>query len=73
MQVLLMLSTDLDGSQTRDSAALEKLLSALMDEIGEESGATSGSESNNQTPSERSCKREFQLVVLRLFSVLMSR
>lgn len=73
MQVLLMLSTDLDGSRPRDSAALDKLLSALVDEIEEERGATSGSESIDQTPSERSRKREFQLVVLRLFSVLMSR
>ena len=70
MQVLLMLSTDLDGCDDRDSAALDRLLNALVNEVekAKEAGTAAGS-----TPADRSNQREFQLVVLRLFSVLMSR
>ena len=68
MQVLLMLSTDLDGGDERDSAALDNLLMALVDEV------QSDKEKNGPaSPSERSSHREFQLVVLRLLSVSMSR
>ena len=68
MQVLLMLSTDLDGNDEKDSAALDKLLFALVDEVD------SGKEENGtESPSERTSHREFQLVVLRLLSVSMSR
>ena len=68
MQVLLMLSTDLDGGDERDSAALDNLLMALVDEV------QSDKEKNGPaSSSERSSHREFQLVVLRLLSVSMSR
>ena len=86
MQVLLMLTTDLDAGQDRDRAVLNKLLATLIAELGVGSLAKSGGQ-NGQTSaaagedfynannccSVRSNLREMQLVIMRLFSVLMSR
>ena len=68
MQVLLMLSTDLDGDDDRDNTALDQLLTALIYETTSLLG-----EDEIEGMAERSNPREFTLVVLRLFSVLMSR
>ena len=86
MQVLLMLTTDLDAGQDRDRAVLDKLLATLIAELGVGSLANSGGagQSNAAAPGEefynannccsvRSNLREMQLVIMRLFSVLMSR
>ena len=84
MQVLLLLTTDLTE---KDKATLDHLLSALMRELNvvEEDDETSQSEtvkneentiklrSELTSMSKRSNLKEMQLVILRLFSVLMSR
>ena len=66
MQLALALSTDLDLENDRDSAALKSLIQALLNEM--EIGTVLSSE-----PASRDAKKEFQLLILRLFSVLMSR
>ena len=65
-----MLSTDLEGSDDRDNAALDQLLTALVQEIIHLEEDVTNEDLN---VAERSNAKEFQLVVLRLFSVLMSR
>ena len=67
MQVILMLTTDLDGNEERDCATFDRLLTVLIAELSIQDGKTT------EEPSQRSSTREFQLVILRLFSVLMSR
>ncbi len=67
MQVLLMLTTDLDSKEERDRVVLDKLLKTLIEELN-----IQRRESEDKA-CERSNLREMQLVVLRFFSVLMSR
>ncbi len=62
-----MLTTDLDGSEERDVVSFEKLIGALIKEL------SIGDPDTEDEPSVRSNRRELQLVILRLFSVLMSR
>lgn len=66
MQVMLMLTADLDpAGDEKDAAVLERLLEALLAELQ--------SDESTERTSQRTKRREMQLVVLRLFSVLMSR
>ncbi|XP_076048949.1 E3 ubiquitin-protein ligase-like protein poe isoform X2 [Oratosquilla oratoria] len=65
-QVVLMLSSDLDGNETRDRTSLNNLLTALMGQLHITSGAVTN-------VSERNAEKEVQLVVMRLLSVMMSR
>ena len=65
MQVILMLSSDLDGNSEKHKEVLDNLLTVTINEL-ELTGSVDRSW-------ERSDVREFQLVILRLFSVLMSR
>ncbi len=67
MQVILVLTTDLDANEEKDMAVLDKLLQTLLAEI------TSEDDNIANRASVRNSKREVQLVILRLFSVLMSR
>lgn len=67
MQVILMLTSDLDGSQEMDQNVLSKLLTALIDRL-----EISPSAEPNQMAS-RSAKSEVQLVILRLVHVLMAK
>ncbi|XP_014478762.1 PREDICTED: protein purity of essence isoform X5 [Dinoponera quadriceps] len=66
MQVVLMLTSDLDGQDERDKACVERLLQMLVKELEMDKPDT-----NNIC--ERSNKREVHLVIMRLLSVLMSR
>lgn len=66
MQVLLMLTSDLDGQEERDKACVERLLHILVNELEMDKPDT-----NNIC--QRSNKREVHLVIMRLLSVLMSR
>ena len=66
MQLALALSTDLDLENDREHAALKSLIQALLNEM--DMGSTLSTD-----PSSRNAKKEFQLLILRLFSVLMSR
>ncbi|KYM85360.1 E3 ubiquitin-protein ligase UBR4 [Atta colombica] len=66
MQVVLMLTADLDGQDERDKACIERLLQMLVKELEMDKPDT-----NNIC--ERSNKREVHLVIMRLLSVLMSR
>ncbi|KAG5320052.1 POE protein, partial [Acromyrmex heyeri] len=66
MQVVLMLTADLDGQDERDKACVERLLQMLVKELEMDKPDT-----NNIC--ERSNKREVHLVIMRLLSVLMSR
>ena len=62
-----MLTTDLDGNEDLDLATFQMLLGTLIGELEIKDPATT------EEPSQRSNLREYQLVILRLFSVLMSR
>uniref|UniRef100_A0A1S4GBR0 UBR-type domain-containing protein n=1 Tax=Anopheles gambiae TaxID=7165 RepID=A0A1S4GBR0_ANOGA len=66
MQVILMLTSDLDGTQEADQQALSLLLQALIDRL--EIPSTKMYEMANRNP-----KTEVQLVVLRLIGVLMGK
>ncbi|KAL0119215.1 hypothetical protein PUN28_009656 [Cardiocondyla obscurior] len=66
MQVVLMLTADLDGQDERDKACVERLLQMLVKELEMDKPDT-----NNIC--ERNNKREVHLVIMRLLSVLMSR
>ncbi|XP_025161061.1 protein purity of essence isoform X3 [Harpegnathos saltator] len=66
MQVVLMLTSDLDGQDERDKACVERLLQMLVKELEMDKPDT-----NNIC--ERSNKREVHLVIMRVLSVLMSR
>ena len=61
MQVILMLTTDLDGNEERDCATFDRLLTVLITELSIQDVKTT------EEPSQRSSLREFQLVILRLF------
>ncbi|KAJ6631770.1 Protein purity of essence [Pseudolycoriella hygida] len=67
MQVILMLTSDLDGNQEMDRNVLSKLLSALIDRLE----ITPSAEPNQMAL--RSPKTEVQLVILRLVHVLMAK
>ncbi|XP_054271979.1 E3 ubiquitin-protein ligase UBR4-like isoform X4 [Macrosteles quadrilineatus] len=66
MQVVLMLTSDLDGNEERDRACLENLLTAVIGELSMRSPDMS--DVCKRTP-----QREVHLVIMRLISVLMSR
>ncbi|CAH1787172.1 unnamed protein product, partial [Owenia fusiformis] len=66
MQVLLMLTSDLDSEEQKDKATLDTLLTALLREMEISRKELSG-------VSCRTHRHEFQLIVMRLLSVLMSR
>ncbi|XP_055254807.1 E3 ubiquitin-protein ligase UBR4 [Moschus berezovskii] len=66
MQVILMLTTDLDGEDEKDKGALDNLLSQLIAELGMDKKDVS-------RKSERSALNEVHLVLMRLLSVFMSR
>eukprot|EP00095_Tigriopus_kingsejongensis_P009320 maker-scaffold486_size158769-snap-gene-0.26 protein:Tk09320 transcript:maker-scaffold486_size158769-snap-gene-0.26-mRNA-1 annotation:"e3 ubiquitin-protein ligase ubr4" len=67
MQVILMLTTDLDATEDRDREVLDKLLLTLIEEL------KIINENERTQAGVRSTPRELQLVIMRLFSVLMSR
>ena len=71
MQIALAMAVDLDPGDTRDQAALASLLNKLVSELGV--GASEEQDRNLAEMSTRTLFREFQLVILRLLSVLMSR
>jgi E3 ubiquitin-protein ligase UBR4 len=76
LQLALALTTDLDPEDDRDVAALHSLLAALLQEllIGESPAAAAvGSSEPAINYAERHRQREFQLIIMRLLSVLMSR
>ena len=64
-QVLLMLTSDLDGNDTRDRTSLDAVLSALVTQLN--MGGIDLSTVSERTPS-----REVQLVVMRLLSKIHS-
>ncbi|XP_058117751.1 protein purity of essence [Anopheles ziemanni] len=66
MQVVLMLTSDLEGSQEADQQVLNRLLQALIDRL--EIPSTKLYLMANRSP-----KTEVQLVVLRLIGVLMGK
>ncbi|KAM8927577.1 E3 ubiquitin-protein ligase UBR4 isoform 2-T2 [Pelodytes ibericus] len=66
MQVVLMLTADLDGDDEKDKGALDSLLSQLIAELGLDKKDVS--KKNERTP-----LNEVHLVVMRLLSVFMSR
>ncbi|TRY87095.1 hypothetical protein DNTS_009169 [Danionella cerebrum] len=66
MQVILMLTTDLDGEDEKDKGALDDLLSQLIAELGMHKKDVS-------KKNERSSINEVHLVIMRLLSVFMSR
>ncbi|XP_078604123.1 E3 ubiquitin-protein ligase UBR4-like isoform X2 [Branchiostoma floridae x Branchiostoma japonicum] len=66
LQVVLMLSSDLDCSDTRDCATLNSLLSCLLQQLDI-------STQDVTRMAERSKEHEVQLVIMRLLSVFMSR
>uniref|UniRef100_A0A0K8SV35 E3 ubiquitin-protein ligase UBR4 n=4 Tax=Lygus hesperus TaxID=30085 RepID=A0A0K8SV35_LYGHE len=66
MQVVLMLTSELDGEEERGKACLENLLNAVLVHLS----------MNNPDISDicsRTAHREVQIVIMRLLSVLMSR
>ncbi|KAK7862494.1 hypothetical protein R5R35_005919 [Gryllus longicercus] len=66
MQVLLMLTSDLDGEEEKDRICLENLLHTVVGELHMK-------EPNTNNICERTKEREVHLVIMRLLSVLMSR
>lgn len=66
MQVILMLTSDLSGDEEKDCAALAKLLPALINVLDINSKDIS-------KIAERTSKREVNLIVMRLLSIMMSR
>ncbi|XP_063173479.1 E3 ubiquitin-protein ligase UBR4 [Candoia aspera] len=66
MQVILMLTTDLDGDEEKDKGALDNLLAQLIAELCMEKKDVS-------KKNERSALNEVHLVIMRLLSVFMSR
>ncbi|XP_020299583.1 E3 ubiquitin-protein ligase UBR4 isoform X2 [Pseudomyrmex gracilis] len=66
MQVMLMLTADLDGQEEKDKACVERLLHMLVKELEMDKPDTTNI-------CERNNKREVHLVIMRLLSVLMSR
>lgn len=70
LQVILILTSDLDGEETRDRRCLDTLLSALVAELGMKrpQEAVSAAAECRRTP-----LLEVHLVMMRFLSVLMSR
>nr|XP_033777630.1 E3 ubiquitin-protein ligase UBR4 isoform X4 [Geotrypetes seraphini] len=66
MQVVLMLTTDLDGEDEKDKGALDNMLSQLIAELAMDKKDVS-------KKNERTALNEVHLVVMRLLSVFMSR
>uniref|UniRef100_A0A8C2Q0J9 E3 ubiquitin-protein ligase UBR4-like domain-containing protein n=1 Tax=Cyprinus carpio TaxID=7962 RepID=A0A8C2Q0J9_CYPCA len=66
MQVILMLTTDLDGEDEKDKGALDDLLAQLIAELSMHKRDVS-------KKNERSSVNEVHLVIMRLLSVFMSR
>ncbi|XP_069598111.1 E3 ubiquitin-protein ligase UBR4 isoform X6 [Ranitomeya imitator] len=66
MQVVLMLTADLDGEDEKDKGALDNLLAQLIAELGLDKKDVS-------KKNERTHLNEVHLVVMRLLSVFMSR
>uniref|UniRef100_A0A667XFG1 Ubiquitin protein ligase E3 component n-recognin 4 n=1 Tax=Myripristis murdjan TaxID=586833 RepID=A0A667XFG1_9TELE len=66
MQVILMLTSDLDGEDDKDKGALDDLLAQLIAELGMHKKDVS-------KKNERSSINEVHLVIMRLLSVFMSR
>ncbi|KAJ8017247.1 hypothetical protein DPEC_G00015820 [Dallia pectoralis] len=66
MQVVLMLTSDLDGEDDKDKGALDDLLALLIAELGMHKKDVS-------KKNERSPVNEVHLVIMRLLSVFMSR
>ncbi|XP_028980055.2 E3 ubiquitin-protein ligase UBR4 isoform X4 [Esox lucius] len=66
MQVVLMLTSDLDGEDDKDKGALDDLLAQLIAELGMHKKDVS-------KKNERSPINEVHLVIMRLLSVFMSR
>ncbi|KAM6434914.1 E3 ubiquitin-protein ligase UBR4 isoform 2-T2 [Liasis olivaceus] len=66
MQVILMLTTDLDGDEEKDKGALDNLLAQLIAELCMDKKDVS-------KKNERSALNEVHLVIMRLLSVFMSR
>ncbi|XP_031761327.1 E3 ubiquitin-protein ligase UBR4 isoform X1 [Xenopus tropicalis] len=66
MQVLLMLTADLDGEDEKDKGALDNLLSQLIAELGLD-------KKDVAKKNERTALNEVHLVIMRLLSVFMSR
>lgn len=67
MQVVLMLTADLEGNQESDQAAMTKLLAALIERL------EITPVPNTTQMQTRSSKTEVQFVILRLLSVLMGK
>lgn len=67
MQVILMLTSDLDGTQDSDQAVMQKLLTALIDRLEISPSAQASNLSS------RTSKTEVQLVILRMLCVLMGK
>ncbi|KAF5286898.1 hypothetical protein FQA39_LY00431 [Lamprigera yunnana] len=66
LQVVLQLTTDLDGQSERDRNCLNSLLAAFVVEL-------EVNKPLNEDVSKRTKQREVQLIIMRLLSVLMSR
>ena len=69
MQLILSIAQHLNPADSREKAALTGLLSKLLEELG----VGSDDDTNVSQMSVRSKHREYQLVILRLLSVLMSK
>ena len=67
MQVILMLTSDLETEGERDKHVLTQLLNSLMAELDQNFG-TSGSQMATRTKA-----HEVKLIIMRLLSILMSR
>ncbi|KAK2587956.1 hypothetical protein KPH14_004040 [Odynerus spinipes] len=66
MQVILMLTSDLDGQDERDRACVERLIHMLVKELEMD-------KPDITNICQRTNKKEVHLVIMRLLSVLMSR
>ncbi|XP_061716898.1 protein purity of essence isoform X2 [Cydia pomonella] len=71
VQVVLMLAGDLDSTVEADRAVLERLLDLLVSEL--DMGTEEDAPAMTPAVHERTNRRELQLVVMRLLSVLMAR
>jgi E3 ubiquitin-protein ligase UBR4 len=67
LQVILMLTTDIDGSQESDQMVLTKLLTALVDRLEMSPSAQATAMTN------RTARSEVKLNILRLMGVLMGK
>ena len=84
MQVLLMLTSDLDGSSDQDRQAMDALLKTLMKhlrdfattptaEAAEATSSEGDSDASRMSIVDRNSASEVDLIVMRFYSVLMSR